>query len=238
MTMPMTDTARNQITIILATGNRDKVRELRPLLENISPLFRVFALHEIGTDVEIEETEATLEGNALLKARAIFDLLAERFPFMIALADDTGLEVESLNGAPGVYSARYAPMHAGESPTYKDNVNHLLHSMNGIANRTARFRSVLALKGSLPSLQGPFLFEETADGVVHGSITLEPKGDAGFGYDPVFLVDSTGKTYSEMSMAEKNALSHRSLAVQQAIVALKDILAGHSIPLTDTNASL
>ena len=149
-----------------------------------------------------------------------------------------GLEVESLNGAPGVYSARYAPMPEGESPTYKDNVNHLLHSMKGIANRTARFRSVIALKGSLPSPQQPFLFEETADGVVPGSITLEPKGDGGFGYDPVFLVDSTGKTYSEMSMAEKNALSHRSLAVQKAILALKDILAKHGIPLTDTNASL
>ena len=234
----MTDTAKNRIAIILATGNRDKVRELRPLLENISPLFSVFALHEIGINVDIEETETTLEGNALLKARAIFDLLAERFPFMIALADDTGLEVECLNGAPGVYSARYAPMPEGESPTYKDNVKHLLHSMNGIDDRTARFRSVLALKGSLPSPQGPFLFEETADGVVHGSITLEPKGDGGFGYDPVFLVDSTGKTYSEMSMAEKNALSHRSLAVQKAIAILKNILAEHGIPLTNTYAPL
>jgi len=234
----MTDTAKNRIAIILATGNRDKVRELRPLLENISPLFSVFALHEIGINVDIEETETTLEGNALLKARAIFDLLAERFPFMIALADDTGLEVECLNGAPGVYSARYAPMPAGESPAYKDNVKHLLQSMNGIANRAARFRTVLAMKGSLPSPQGPFLFEETEDGVVHGSITPEPEGDAGFGYDPVFLVDSTGKTYSEMSMAEKNRLSHRSLAVQKAIAALKNILTVHNIPLTDTNASL
>ncbi len=232
----MTDTDRNQIAIILATGNRDKVSELRPLLEHISPLFRVFALHEIGVNVDIEETETTLEGNALLKARAIFNLLSERFPFLIALADDTGLEVECLNGAPGVYSARYAPMLAGEPPTYKDNVKHLLQSMNGIANRNARFRSVIALKGSLPSLQGPFLFEETADGVVYGSITLEPKGESGFGYDPVFLVDSTGKTYAEMSIAEKNALSHRSLAVQKAIATLKDILAGHSIPSTDTNA--
>jgi XTP/dITP diphosphohydrolase len=110
--------------------------------------------------------------------------------------------------------------------------------MNGIADRSARFRSVIALKGSLPSSQGPILFEETADGVVPGSITLEPKGDGGFGYDPVFLVDSTGKTYAEMSMTEKNALSHRSLAVQKAILDLKDILAKHGIPLTDTNASL
>ncbi len=228
----------NQIAIILATGNRDKIRELRPLLENISPFFRVFALHEIGVKVDIEETETTLEGNALLKARAIFNLLAERFPFMIALSDDTGLEVGSLNGAPGVYSARYAPMPAGESPTYTDNVRHLLLSMNGIADRSARFRSVIALKGSLPSSQGPILFEETADGVVPGSITLEPKGDGGFGYDPVFLVDSTGKTYAEMSMTEKNALSHRSLAVQKAIAILKEMLAGQGIPSTVTTAPL
>ncbi len=234
----MTDTDRNQIAIILATGNLDKVRELRPLLEHLSPLFNVIALHEIGINGDIEENGTTLEGNARLKAKAIFDLLAKRFPFMIALADDTGLEVGSLNGAPGVYSARYAPMPEGESPTYKDNVKHLLRSMNGIANRTACFRSVIAMKGSLPSPQGPLLFEKIADGVVHGSITLEPKGDGGFGYDPVFHVDSTGKTYAEMSMAEKNALSHRSLAVQKAIALLQNIIAEHGIPSTATNAPL
>jgi XTP/dITP diphosphohydrolase len=231
----MTETANNEITVILATGNRDKVKELRPLLENISPLFRVSALHELGVEVEIEESEVTLEGNALIKARAIFALLSERFPLMIALADDTGLEVEGLDGAPGVYSARYAPMPDGESPTYNDNVNHLLHCMDGITNRAARFRTVIALKGSLPSVQGNRQFEQTADGVVHGTITLEPKGEAGFGYDPVFLVDSTGKTYSEMSTAEKNSLSHRSLAVQKAVVALKKTLERSNIPLTDTN---
>jgi XTP/dITP diphosphohydrolase len=220
----MNDTVNNQIAIILATGNHDKVKELRPLLENISPLFNVFALHELGVEVEIEETEETLEGNALLKARTIYDLLSERFPFMIALADDTGLEVDSLNGAPGVYSARYAPMPDGQTQTYGDNVNHLLHCMHGMVNRTARFRSVIALKGALPSPQGLRLFEKMADGVVHGAITIEPKGDGGFGYDPVFMVDSIGKTYSEMSSAEKNSLSHRAIAVQKAIVALQDIL--------------
>ncbi len=232
----MTETANNEITVILATGNRDKVRELRPLLENISPLFRVSALHELGVEVEIEESEVTLEGNALIKARAIFALLSERFPFMIALADDTGLEVESLEGAPGVYSARYAPMPDGESPTYKDNVDHLLHCMNGITNRAARFRTVIALKGSLPSAQGNLQFELTTYGIVEGMITFEPKGDAGFGYDPVFMVDSIGKTYSEMSTAEKNSLSHRSLAIQKAVVALKETLEHNNIPLTDTNA--
>ncbi len=234
----MTKTANNQIAIILATSNQDKVRELRPLIENISPLFSVFALHEIGVEIEIEESETTLQGNALLKARAIFDLLSERFPFMIALADDTGLEVDCLNGDPGVYSARYAPMPEGKSPTYNDNINHLLHSMNGFENRSARFRSVIAMKGLLSFPQASFLFEKTADGVVDGTITFEPKGVGGFGYDSVFLVDSIGKTYSEMSATEKNSISHRSLAVQKAIVTLKDILTVHSIPLTYTNTPL
>jgi XTP/dITP diphosphohydrolase len=231
----MPATADNRITIVLATANRDKVKELRPLLETISPLFTVRTLHDLGVDVEIEETEETLEGNALLKARAIFAILSERFPFMIALADDTGLEVDALNGAPGVYSARFAPVPDGQTPTYNENVIHLLNCMRGITNREARFRTVVALKGTLPSAQGEFRFEHTAEGVVPGSITLEKQGVEGFGYDPLFLVNATGKTYAEMSMAEKNRLSHRSLAVQQAVNYLKDLLQQESILPTETN---
>ncbi|NTV05039.1 MAG: RdgB/HAM1 family non-canonical purine NTP pyrophosphatase [Chlorobiaceae bacterium] len=230
----MPATTDNRLTIILATSNRDKVKELRPLLENISSDITVHSLNEIGVNVEIEETEATLEGNALLKARAIFNLLSERFPFLIALADDTGLEVDALNGAPGVYSARFAPMPDGLTPAYKDNVLHLLRSMKGIANREARFRTVVALKGVLPSSAGCFEFEHTAEGVVPGSITLEEQGNAGFGYDPLFLVHSTGKTYAEMSMEEKNRLSHRSLAVQHAIDYLKTLLQQISTLSNDT----
>ncbi len=231
----MPATAENCITIVLATANRDKVKELRPLLETISPLFNVVTLHELGVEVEIEETEETLEGNALLKARAIFALLSVRFPFMIALADDTGLEVEALHGAPGVYSARFAPVADGQAPTYQDNVRHLLYCMEGMTNREARFRTVVALKGTLPSPEGSFSFEHTAEGVVKGSITRKEQGDKGFGYDPLFLVQTTGKTYAQMSMTEKNRLSHRSLAVQQAISYLKDILQQKSAPLIDTN---
>lgn len=230
----MPATADKEITIVLATANRDKVKELRPLLETISPLLTVRTLHELGVDVEIEETEETLEGNALLKARAIFAILSERFPFMIALADDTGLEVEGLDGAPGVYSARFAPVPDGQSPTYKENVAHLLHCMKGIANREARFRTVIALKGALPSAEGCFRFEHTAEGVVPGSITLEEQGVEGFGYDPLFLVHNTGKTYAEMSTTEKNRLSHRALAVQQAVNYLKNILQQKSVLPTDT----
>ncbi len=232
----MRATADNHIIIVLATANRDKVKELRPLLESISPLFTVLTLHELGVDVEIEETEETLEGNALLKARAIFDLLSERFPFMIALADDTGLEVDALNGAPGVYSARFAPVADGQAPTYKDNVLHLLHCMKGIDNREARFRTVVALKGALPCTHGCFQFEHASEGVVPGTITLEEQGVEGFGYDPLFLVNATGKTYAEMSTVEKNGLSHRSLAVQQAVTYIKDILQQENILSTDTNS--
>lgn len=231
----MPETAENRITIVLATANRDKVKELRPLLERISPLFNVVTLQELGVEVEIEETEVTLEGNARLKARAIFDLLCGRFPFMIALADDTGLEVEALQGAPGVYSARFAPVAEGLTPTYKENVRHLLHCMEGMSNREARFRTVVALKGTLPSPTGCVLFEHTAEGVVPGTITLEERGDAGFGYDPLFLVHPTTKTYAEMSMAEKNSLSHRSLAVQQAVVYLESILQQNSILPIETH---
>jgi len=235
--MIMSKTGRDHITIILATGNRDKVKELRPLLEGISPLIRVSALHELGAEIEIEETEQTLEGNALLKSRTIFDLFAERFTFMIALADDTGLEVDSLNGAPGLYSARYAPMPEGQSPSYKDNINHLLHCMSGKADRSARFRSVIAMKGALPSQGGErrLIFEKTADGMVHGTITFEPRGDGGFGYDPLFEVDSTGKTYSEMSIAEKNSISHRSLAVQKAVTTLREMFEIQNILQTTPN---
>ena len=224
------------VTIVLATGNRDKVREIRPLLENISPLFKVTTLKELGAEVDIEETEQTLEGNALLKARAIFSILSEQFPAMIALADDTGLEVDALQGAPGVYSARFAPTPDGNTPTYQENVRHLLHSMKGIVDRNARFRTVIALKGSIPSGDKQVEFEHTAEGVVSGSITLEQQGTGGFGYDPVFLVHSTAKTYAEMSIVEKNTLSHRALAIQKAIADLKTLLEPGFTPLTCTHS--
>jgi XTP/dITP diphosphohydrolase len=230
----MPENTDKTITIILATGNPDKVKELRPMLENISPLFKVTTLNELGIEADIEETEQTLEGNAILKARAIFSLCSQQLPFMIALADDTGLEVDALKGAPGVYSARYAPSPAGIAPTYEENVRYLLHSLNGITNRIARFRTVIALKGSIPSGETCFGFEHTAEGVVTGSITAEQRGNEGFGYDPVFLVDSTARTYAEMSTAEKNTLSHRAIALKKAIADLKDIVESHSSLPTST----
>ncbi|NTW55956.1 MAG: RdgB/HAM1 family non-canonical purine NTP pyrophosphatase [Chlorobiaceae bacterium] len=227
-----------KITIVLATGNPDKVREMRPLLEHVSPLVEVACLRDLGAEIEVEETEKTLEGNALLKARAIFRHLSGRLGYMIALADDTGLEVAALDGAPGVYSARFAPMPDGMAPAYEDNVRYLLERMQGITDRAASFRTVIAMKGRIPSRNGDFSFERTSEGSVKGTIDLERKGTEGFGYDPVFVVDGRGRTYAEMGIAEKNTLSHRALAVKQAVADLKIIFQTHDLPAklsTDTH---
>lgn len=222
----------NRITIVLATGNRDKVKEIRPLLENISPAIEVSCLRDLGAEIEVDETEETLEGNALLKARAIFSHLAGRFRHMIALADDTGLEVDALQGAPGIYSARFAPMPDRRPPAYEDNVRYLLERMHGFEERKAHFRTVIAMKGSIPSPNGDFSFEHTCEGSVSGTITMETRGREGFGYDPVFMVDGTGRTYAEMTIGEKNTLSHRALAVRKAVSDLKEILEAKGFPST------
>ncbi|TCD47616.1 RdgB/HAM1 family non-canonical purine NTP pyrophosphatase [Chlorobium sp. N1] len=204
-------------TIVLATANPDKVRELSPLLERISPRFRVTTLMDEGIRTEIEETEETLEGNALLKARAIFEMLSERFPSMIALADDTGLEVDPLGGRPGVYSARFAPTADGRKPTYEENVLHLLRELEGVEARSARFRTVIALRGTLPCHEGGRVFEHCEEGRVEGAITTAPEGTGGFGYDPVFRADATGRTFASMNAEEKNAISHRGLALRRTL---------------------
>jgi XTP/dITP diphosphohydrolase len=216
-------TPQDITTIVLATANRDKVRELRPLLEGISPRFRVTTLMDEGIDTDIDETEDTLEGNAILKARTIFEMLSARFPSMIAFADDTGLEVDMLGGRPGVYSARFAPMPLGEKPAYGDNVRHLLQEMEGKFGRSARFRKVIALKGTIPGHEGGRVFEHTEEGVAEGSITTEPEGEGGFGYDPVFRSEATKKTFARMTPEEKNTISHRALAVKRTIFWLHTI---------------
>lgn len=214
----------NEITIVLATNNRDKVREIKPLLENIAPDINVHSLADLQVDIEIEETEETLEGNAKLKTDAVFNYLSDRFPCLITVADDTGLAVSGLNGAPGVYSARFAPMPEGKSPTYDDNVSHLLREMENIDDRKATFRTVIALKGRVPGGNAPYMFETTVEGFVEGEITREKTGDKGFGYDPVFWINSAQATFAQMSTDEKNRLSHRSLAVKKAVEELRQIL--------------
>ena len=179
--------------LVVASKNQDKVREMEAVLLGLG------LVGEIVTDLrwpDVEETESTLEGNALLKARAV--AAATGLP---ALADDTGLEVDALGGAPGVRSARYA----GESASYADNVRALLDRLDGERHRSARFRTVMALV--IPDGR-----EIVAEGVLEGTIINEPRGDSGFGYDPVFDVD--GRTLAEFGAKEKNAISHRGRALR------------------------
>jgi XTP/dITP diphosphohydrolase len=181
------------VRLVLATANPHKAREIAGLL----PGFELVARPESVGDVD--ETEDTLEGNARLKARAVAEVAGEP-----AVADDTGLEVDALGGRPGVFAARYA----GEDATYADNVAKLLEEMAGVADvdRTARFRTVALVAW-------PDGREVFAHGVVEGHITAEPRGTSGFGYDPVFVpADGDGRTFAEMTIDEKAAVSHRARA--------------------------
>jgi len=236
-TLPSTSTTgvRPLVAVVLATGNRDKVRELRPMLEGISPSLALYSLADLALSPDIEETESTLEGNARLKAAAVMELAGPMFEWLIVLADDTGLEVDALGGAPGVRSARFAPAPESASPSYEDNVRHLLHSMAGAAGRAARFRTVIALKGRLPSGNGgSHEIDETVEGRIDGTITPERHGAEGFGYDPVFLPDGSGKTFSEMSLPEKNSISHRGRAISKAIARIRHLMTVSGFPSIST----
>lgn len=209
------------ITIVLATSNNDKVRELKPLLETLPARCHVVSSAELGIVQDIEETEQTLEGNAQLKAQSIFSLLSGKYPSLIAIGDDTGLEVEALDGAPGVYSARYAPTAPDQKPTYQDNVRHLLAQMEGCSNRRAAFRCVIAMKGRISGTNGPIHFEEHTAGIITGTIAHHPAGTGGFGYDPLFIPDGSSKSFAEMESEEKNLISHRAKAIAATISILE-----------------
>ena len=185
-------------TLVLATHNPDKQAEMNAVLSDLG--LDVIGLDQYPEIDDIPENGNTLLENALIKARAVH--LKTGFP---ALADDTGLEVDALHGAPGVYSARFA----GEDATYQDNVKKLLSVMAGVSrqNRTARFRTVVALIDSDTELW--------TEGIIEGLITREQRGAGGFGYDPIFEAADTGKTFSEMSAAQKNEISHRARALQK-----------------------
>jgi XTP/dITP diphosphohydrolase len=183
--------------LVFASSNENKVAELRAVLP---AHIELVSLNDLGFTDDIPETAHTLEGNALLKARHI----ATRYD-VNCFADDTGLEVEALNGAPGVYSARYA----GPQRSDKDNMQKLLAELAGKPNRNARFRTVIAL-----IMDGKeYLFE----GIVHGEIVHEPTGTNGFGYDPLFEPENCGKTFAEQDMQEKNSRSHRARAVKKLV---------------------
>lgn len=183
--------------LLFATNNNHKLKEIR---EAVGSQFKILSLAEKGIIEEIPETQNTLEGNAIQKATYI----SEKYGCS-CFADDTGLEVVALGDRPGVYSARYA----GENCSFRDNVNKLLSELEGIENRRASFRTVIAYsdKGNIHSFEG----------IVEGSITKKYRGSDGFGYDPVFLPKDYKETFAEMPLALKNSISHRGKALEKFI---------------------
>jgi XTP/dITP diphosphohydrolase len=186
--------------IYFASQNQNKIREISSVLPEVIELIGIDSV----TSEELEETGSTLEANALQKALFVAEKTREN-----AFADDTGLEVDALNGAPGVISARYA----GEQKSAHDNIAKLLLELQGNAERMAQFRTVIALIRNGEQ----HLFE----GVVRGKITTESRGTSGFGYDPIFIPDGSDKTFAEMTMGEKNLWSHRARAVKKLVDFLK-----------------
>ncbi len=191
--------------LCFASNNAHKLDEIRLLLP---AGLELLSLADIGCAEELPETQETLEGNARQKARYVWEHYG-----VPCFADDTGLEVNALAGAPGVYSARYA----GPQRRAEDNVARLLQELSGHADRTAQFRTVVALVGLNPT-------EELFAGAVQGHIAPEVRGGGGFGYDPVFVPEEgDGRTFAEMSLAEKNGLSHRARAVARLVSHLASV---------------
>jgi XTP/dITP diphosphohydrolase len=183
--------------IVFATNNPNKIFEIQSMLpKNIE----IISLESIGCFEEIEETAITIEGNAILKANYV----TQKYGFD-CFADDTGLEVEVLNGKPGVYSARYA----GEHKNANDNMNKLLDNLKDQSNRAAQFKTVIALN----VLGKQHLFT----GIAKGEIITEKRGDLGFGYDPIFKPEHYNKTFAELDLELKNKISHRGKATQALI---------------------
>jgi XTP/dITP diphosphohydrolase len=183
------------MTLIFASNNEHKVREIKSILGNS---FTLLSLSDINITEDIPENEPVLEGNALAKARFIHTATGKN-----VFADDTGLEIESLNGLPGVHSARFA----GENKDPSANIEKVLLLLGNSENRKARFRTVIAL--ILENKE--YLFE----GVVTGNIITEKRGVEGFGYDPVFIPDGKSRTFAEMGLGEKNSVSHRARAFEK-----------------------
>jgi len=191
-----------KINLVFATHNANKVKELQTLVPNSIDLK---SLSDINCMEDIAETEPDLQGNAKLKA----DYVSENYQ-VNCFADDTGLEIEALDGAPGVYSARYA----GEPQDSVRNMELVLKNLQGKSNRKAQFRTVIAL-----NLDGKqYLFE----GICKGEIITEKTGDSGFGYDPIFKPSDYDKTFAQMTLAEKSKISHRGIAVRKLIAFLEE----------------
>jgi len=186
--------------LVFATNNYNKVTEIRQVLGN---RFNIITLKEAGIDIDIPEPHDTIEANASEKSGVIYNLTNKD-----CFSEDTGLEIASLNGEPGVKSARYA----GDNRSFEDNINKVLQKLDGQINRDARFKTVI----SLIINNEEFLFE----GLCTGKITLTPKGSNGFGYDSIFIPDGSIKTFAEMTMEEKSGFSHRKKALEKLILFL------------------
>jgi len=186
--------------LIFASNNLNKIKEIQQLLPSS---FEIVSLQDIGCNEDIPETADTIEGNAILKANYVTQKYS-----LNCFADDSGLEVEILNGAPGVYSARYA----GEPKNDDNNMNKLLDNLIGKDNRKANFKTVICL-----NINGD---QHLFTGIINGKIIDEKIGSNGFGYDPVFVAEGYTKTFAELTMQEKSSISHRAEAVKQLIVFL------------------
>ena len=189
--------------LVFATNNLHKLKEVQEML---SDSIEVLSLKDIGCFEDVEETESTLEGNAKLKA----DYITEKYGFD-CFADDTGLEVEAIDGKPGVYSARYAGAHGNA----EKNMEKLLNELQNKSNRKAKFRTIIAL--NLRNKQ--YLFE----GICEGEILNEKTGVKGFGYDPIFKPSNASYSFAEMNSEEKNIISHRGIAIQELVQFLNSL---------------
>ena len=196
-----------QLKLVLATHNSDKVLEFKTGLNHVN--IDLLPLDQFSNMGEIEERGTTLKQNAKIKAETVFNITQTP-----TIADDTGLEVDALGGVPGVYSARYS----GENATYDDNVNKLIKEMVSvpIQNRTATFRTVICYRDKERELY--------TEGVIKGIITEKPKGNNGFGYDPIFYISKFNKTMAELTPEEKNTVSHRGNAIRKFRKLLKEII--------------
>lgn len=188
--------------LVFASNNKNKILEIQSMLPET---IKILSLEDIGCTEDIPETAATLEGNAILKANYVTDKYGYD-----CFADDTGLEVESLNGEPGVYSARYA----GEQRNAEDNMNKLLEALSDQTNRKAQFKTVIAL-----NINGK---QHLFTGIASGTITSEKAGNQGLGYDPIFQPEEYQETFAQLTLEIKNKISHRGKATQQLIHFLKE----------------
>lgn len=186
--------------LVFATANQNKAKEIQSL---IPATIRILSLNDIDCREEIPETQPTIEGNASQKAFYVYEKYGSN-----CFADDTGLEIEALDGRPGVLSARYA----GEAKNADDNMKKILLEMQDVSNRRARFKTVISLV-----VDGK---EELFEGLVNGTVLREKRGKKGFGYDPIFLPDGYDRTFAEMDQEEKGKISHRGIAVAKLVAYL------------------